>query len=187
MPRRKKQLYAVVMILGGMAMAVDRVILPSGVTDPAVTMASPDRSLGGTQPGPDSCADHPLSIPELPFPRGIVPLDPGARIRDLFKPPAARSPAEPQGDPADNDGDRLEPQHTPGQQTSDMFMTRHHLQAVILNPRLKIAIVDDAWVRLGESVDGCTLIGIEGAKARFECFDGEAVLEVTVERASARD
>jgi hypothetical protein len=57
----------------------------------------------------------------------------------------------------------------------------------MVNQRLRIAVVDDIWVHFGDSIDGCTLMGIEGQSAHFKCHDGEAVLTVTTGRTPQSD
>ena len=57
----------------------------------------------------------------------------------------------------------------------------------MVNLQVRIAVVDDTLLHLGESIDGCTLMGIEGQAVRFQCFDGDAVLEVTGRRTERSD
>ena len=176
--RRKKQLYLGVVLLGAVALLVDRLLLPAGVTGPADAAASVSRSVPGTGDNTGSTSSDPLSIPEVPFPRGVMPLSPGASIRDLFVPLVRRSFGDPASSLADNGRDGSTKGGAAGRSSSATFVSQHTLQGVMVNPRLKIAIVDADWVRLGEVIDGCTLAEIQGGAARFECFDGEAVLSV---------
>ena len=179
--RRKKQLYLGVVLLGGAALAVDRLILPAGVTGPADATASVTRSALGAGDNTGSTASETFSIPEVPFPLGVTSLGPRARIRDLFVPLGERSLGDPASSLADNGRDGSTKGDPAGRLDSATFVSQHNLQGVMVNPRLKIAIVDADWVRLGEVIDGCTLAEIQGGAARFECFDGEAVLSVVNE------
>ena len=167
----KKRVYLGLMLLCAVALIVDRVVLSDSVTGPAVVAAAGRASALPASPAP------PLSIPELPFPQGIEPLDPTSEIRDLFAPP----PSEPQDqtDAASDNEDSSTPGQNPtGQVPRDLFVTKHVLHAVMVNERLKIAIVDGRWRRIGETIDGCTLTDISGGEVRFECYDGSASLRL---------
>ncbi len=179
--RRKKQLYLGVVLLGGIALAVDRLILPAGVTEPAEATASVSQSASGAGDNTGPTSGETFSIPEVPFPRGVMPLSPDAKMRDLFVPLARRSFGDPLNSSADNGRDGSTEDEAAGRLSSAAFVSQHSLQGVMVNPRLKIAIVDADWLRLGEVIDGCTLSDIDGGAARFECFDGEAVLSVVNE------
>jgi hypothetical protein len=171
MLKSKKHAYVAVMVLGGAALVVDRCILTPSATMPASVAASDRSPRAGirppTVPGAPGPADAPLSIPELPFPRGLPPWDPRAPIRDLFAPHAEENAA---------DKARSTKAADAGKGTCAAFVKEHHLDAVLLQERLKIAIIDGVWVRIEESVDGCILSEIVGNKVRFLCRDGDVVL-----------
>ena len=101
MGRRNRKLYVVVIILGGLALVVDRIILPSGPTGPT----GPEVAIASSEPEmPDSLSQadpHPIEnslIPEVPFPRGITPVSDTGELRDLFAPPQELLPADNQPD-----------------------------------------------------------------------------------------
>ena len=174
MSKAKKQAYVAVMVLGGAALVVDRCILTPSVTMPASVAASDRSPRAGirppTVPGAPGPADAPLSIPELPFPRGLPPWDPNAPIRDLFAPPSEENAA---------DKARSTKAADAGKGTCAAFAKEHRLDAVLLQESLKIAIIDGVWVRIEESVDGCILSEIVGNKVRFLCRDGDVVLTLS--------
>ncbi|UCC30297.1 MAG: hypothetical protein JSU86_19115 [Phycisphaerales bacterium] len=175
---RKKGGYLAVVILGLAALAVDRCVLSGGTGEPMVAVAIEQSRRAMTMLVSPSDAAPTLSIPELPFPRGLDKWNSQSSIRDLFAPPVAVLRAESQGTKADKDRPGTDrPQH-PEQASSDVFLTQHRLNGVMVDERLKIAIVDGTWIRIGQTVDGCTLTDVSGNEARFECHDREAVLKV---------
>ncbi len=172
---RKKKQYLLVLVLGGAALIVDRVILSEDATEPTAAIATSGSSLAGGTPAFVVPAAAASPIPEVPFPAGVTSLGPDHVLRDLFAPPKSSIP---EGDSADNIGERAAA--VAGRVTASTFMTRHRLQAVLRNPTLTIAVVDGTWVHVGESVDGCTLTAIENEAAHFECYDTSATLTVAM-------
>ena len=172
MLKTKKQAYAAVMVLGGAALVVDRCILTPSATMPASVAASDRPRRAEIRPPTVAPAppNAPLSIPELPFPRGLPPWDPHAPIRDLFVPHSEENAT---------DKARSTKAADAGKGTCAAFAKEHHLDAVLLQERLKIAILDGVWVRIEESVDGCVLGEIVGNKVRFLCRDGDVVLTLS--------
>lgn len=67
------------------------------------------------------------------------------------------------------------------------FQAGHELGGVLDHERLKIAIIDGRWLRIGDKVDGCTLTRISGDTVCFECYDGEAVLKPSRGRGAIGD
>ena len=180
MATRKKQLYLGVMLLGGAALFVDRFLLPSSATAPAPVAATPTRAgrslrpATADAPGKDPAVE--LSVPELPFPRNLPPWDHSGPMRDLFSPLTAGVQTT-----ADN------PDAASGQGTCAAFSREHRLEAVFVESGatgngaaegLRIAVIDGRWVRVGETLDGCTLIEADGNKVRFRCRDGELSLRL---------
>jgi len=177
MPRPKNKIYIALMLLGGVALVVDRCVLTRSVTTPAPAAASAPTSTPGTL-GPEKGASgtpgstETLATLELPFPRAIPPWNPQSPIRDIFAPLS------------DEDATDKRRAQSPrgaagGQGTCADLVSQHHLEAVLVQESLKIAIVDGAWVRMGESVDGCVLTEIVGNKVRFRCRDGDTVLTLS--------
>ena len=164
----KNKIYIAFMLLGGAALVVDRCVLTPSVTMPASVAAS----VAATAPPPPATsapsADT-LAILELPFPRAIPAWDAQSPIRDLFAPFS-------DDDSADKRRTRSPRGTDEGQGTCAGLLSQHHLEAVLVQESLKIAILDGAWVRIGESVDGCVLTEIVGNKVRFRCRDGDTLL-----------
>jgi hypothetical protein len=163
----KNKIYIAFMLLGGAALVVDRCVLTPSVTMPASVAAS---VAATAPPPPTASAPSPgapgLAILELPFPRAIPAWDPQSPIRDLFAP--------------FSDDDTADKRHTRSPRGADAghgtcagLLSQHHLEAVLVQESLKIAILDGAWVRIGESVNGCVLTEIVGNKVRFLCRDGD--------------
>ncbi len=195
MSRRRKGVFFAVMLCGAAALVVDRCALSQ---ERAVARGEPRASARAGRrsrptpaaqesPSPTLQAEDGSSIPELPFPRGLPAFGPSAAVRDLFAPPLPTSARDSRGLATDKRSAWSTGQQNAGRVSSATFMTRHHLNGVLLHQRLRIAIVDGMWLRIGQSVDGCTLLGIGGNRARFECFDGQAELKVTNTKTFAGD
>jgi hypothetical protein len=182
--------------VGAIALTADRWIFSDGaaVTDPATALG---------QHAPQSAVSAPvsldslrgMSIPELPFPHHLPTPDHQEPIRDLFAPPERVLEKDPSpGIDAGRSGPRGDKQAADKSDSSgdksadsDTFVSQHRLNGVLIDESLKIAIVDGAWVRVGESVTGCTLLKVSGNEVRFKCSDGEAVLKVSQTRTPGQD
>ena len=172
MVRGRKRAYLMVLAVGALALAVDQCVLTSGGTEPSTAIAA-NSGLPVAGPSPGATAEPARSIPELPFPRGLKSTSGQMPIRDLFFPPnlaGTRGSARLAADKG-----RRNASDSVGRA---MFVTRHRLDGVMALQRLRIAVVDGAWIRVGDSLDGCELTDVSGNEARFECADGEATLEV---------
>lgn len=188
---RRKRVYVGVIILAVAALAVDKFFLsegqaaglsPHGSTAPAEARGSVDRRPMSPEAVPT------VRIPEVPFPRGLEPLDPsaGVFIRDFFAPPESALNRDPPDSQTDKSGRNANQPDRHGRLGRSTFVSRHRLSGVLLDQRLKIAIVDGTWLRIGQSLNGCTLASVSGNEARFECYDGEAVLEIINKKIVAR-
>lgn len=172
MPRAKTKIYIAFMLLGGVILVLDRCVLTPSVTMPAPAAASAPRlaaqpPVTATGPSADT-----LATLELPFPRAIPAWDPQSPIRDLFAPFSDH-------DAADKRHQRSPGGADAGKGSCADFAAQHHLEAVLVQESLKIAILDGVWVRIGESIDGCVLTEIVGNKVRFRCRDGDALLPLS--------
>ena len=181
---QKKRTYLALMAAGGVALVVDRLVLTDGATGPSAAVAL--ASDASTAPVETASAQGATlsSIPELPFPRSLGTLDVNAAIRDLFAPPeldadAGANGSQPGNDRPGGDGD--------GHTTGAMFVSRHRLSAVLIQQRLRIVVIDETCVRIGETLEGCTLLSMSGNEALFECMDGQAVLKVIEPESALRD
>lgn len=176
--RRRKHACFTAIVLAGLALAVDRLILTDVSTNPQSAVAGP-KDVGSEETASPPAAEAPmLSIPELPFPRGLEPTyDESRPIRDLFAlPEIVREGMVTAG--ADKVGPNL-PGYVPTEHASRAtFVSQHRVDGVIIQARLKIAIVDGVWMRIGQSLDGCALKVIAGNEVRFSCSDGDVSLTV---------
>lgn len=187
MSRKRKRSYFAVMIAGGLALIVDRCIPSDGPLEPATAGALTPAHSPTPASAPPAGPPPTSSIPELPFPRGIEPYDTDSPIPDLFTPPEsvmARNAADGAAREATQDGEQNTSATGAARAT---FRLTHRLTGVLIDERLRIAVVDGAWVRVGQSLDGCVLSAVSGNEARFECYDGESVLKITPSGAGARD
>ncbi len=181
----RKRVYLVVMLLGGVALVVDRFVLSSNVTVPAsvvagsprpsatgpaaLPMPAPTKPIAAT-PGALPVADR--SVPELPFPRNMPNWDGQTPIADIFAPRGGNAATDKALRHAKGDEDAA-------RGTCAVWVRQHRLDAVMAQERLKIAVVDGASLRIGDALDGCSLIAVEGTKARFRCRDGETSLTLS--------
>ncbi len=174
---RRRGTYLTLLAIGAMALAVDRWILSDGATGPAVATAlnPSDTNESPSAPGPTSTSK--LMIPELPFPHGLETVDAGGTVRDLFAPPLFLGGENSSGSAADKDSTARDGRNASAS-TSATFMAHHRLEGVLVHERLRIAIVDGIWVRVGQTIDGCRLTVLSGNEARFTCDDNEATLHV---------
>jgi len=107
-----------------------------------------------------------LSIPELPFPRNLTALSDAATVRDLFAPPGP--------EPASKRGAAAHRQDA-AKADAETFTSRNRLEAVLSDRETPMAVVNGKWIRVGQSVDGCTLTRVEGTRAYFQCVE-EAIV-----------
>ncbi len=175
MTKKRKHLYAVILILGVIVIALDRVSQNPTISAPATAVAASANHPNSPQ---DSVTPNHtnFSIPEMPFPENLPPFDNHFALRDIFVPPLARSKANLSNDDADNG--RSDRDRHAGPLRSDVFSSHHSLNAILNGPRLKIAVIDEQWVHVGDILDGCKLQKIEGISAIFSCPDGSAILNL---------
>ncbi len=179
MQRPTKRTYFVVMLLGGVALIVDRCVLTKSVTNPRpVTVATtslPDTSgpkiADALSTGASGTTETPLIL-ELPFPRSIPAWNPQTPIRDIFAPIS-------DDDETDRQHPRSQREAAGGHGTCAGLLAHYHLEAVLVQESFKIAILNGAWVRVGESVDECTLTEIIGNNVRFRCRDGDTIMTLS--------
>ena len=161
-----------------MALAADRLVLQDPTTGPDVAVAGDHVVRPASKPSVDNTVTLTSApIPELPFPTGLESFalsSTDETIRDLFSAPGARGAGDPTGtsvsrSPSTGGENRL---------SGSVFRIRHRLGGVVIHQRLRIAVVDDLWIKKGQFLDGCELVDIAGNEARFECHDETVVLEV---------
>lgn len=187
----KNKSYLAVIALGLTALAVDRLYL--GTTSPAKTSAAqtptdddqpsvkPARQPIVTAPSPTTAT----GVPELRFPRNLPPMDANVSLRDIFSPDGFVPPAGKanRNTSAKTKADAAAPEAIGHEQ----FGLTHSLGALMLVDGLKIAVISGQWLRVGETLDTCTLIRIEGESAIFECHDGEVAFSMSPRRRKTKD
>ncbi len=167
---KKKKVYFTVMLISACALVVNSFVLSSDLPEPE----TPARKDGTASDASSSVSG--LPIPELPFPRGISPIDPEAEVPDLFAPPHLKRRFD--GVDADKPAGNAAQLSAPGHLSSASFEEAHHLNGILVDQRLKIAGLDGQWVRIGTSVDGCTLTDISPREVTFRCFDNSVILHL---------
>ncbi len=172
MSAKKKKTYMAVVGILTLAFIVDRLLLSDGVAVPQTAAAvPPDDTLGFTT------SEEPTrsSIPGVPFPKNIPTFGEGFVLRDVFLKPG--NTGDPSKDASHHNADGGETQ------THDLsrkeFAARHTITALFSDEGLGIAVVDGEWIRVGRRISGCRLIGVDGAKARFQCYDGELTMDIS--------
>ncbi len=178
MNAKKKKLYGGVLLIGLLALTLDRFLL----AEPASATAAVPRKARAEGP-PADAEQEPSTGPILSaaaFP-GLLPApETGDDIRDAFTLSGMGRRLMLGEDEADfgapgsgRHGGRR------GASAAD-FKARHELHAVMTGTATRVAIVDGRWLSLEEAVDGCFLTDITGQTAVFECWDGTAELSVTM-------
>lgn len=170
MTAAKKKTYTALMVLSGAVMAIDRFVVGDGapIDLPASAVAELARpATGGAVASP--AVSRPDAIPSLVFPRGLPRAELGANLRDFFAPPLAlpHNPVAP--NPTTEN---------PGEPSARGFAARHSLKAVLSASGLRVAVVDDRWVREGDVIGGCRVESIHDRMVRVSCPDGDAVLMI---------
>ncbi len=187
MLHRKKRVYFAVMIFGGLALFVDRFVLSDNAAVPDAANASLAGLVVRSTDLPVPVAENAPAIPEVPFPRGVERFTFGSEIRDVFAPPLAASSEKARPYGAGKDGLLSEDGARARGLDRVAFEAQHELGGVLTHERLRIAIVDGRWLRIGDKLDGCTLTRISGEAACFECHNGEAVLKPSRGRGNIHD
>ncbi len=186
MSMKRRHLYFAVIAAGGGFLLVDTLFMAEGVTEPQQAVGATGEPLGVAQP-PDTPADELTSIPELPFPYAVAEYSLSPDAPDPFAPPKGADDGRATDLASDKHGRLALGADSDGKLDRTEFIERHVLDGVLDQGRLKIAIVDGEWLRPGDVLDGCTLKTVAGSEARFECFDGYAVLRFGDKAAHTRD
>jgi hypothetical protein len=178
MSTKRRKIYIGLIGLGGVALAVDRFVLPGPVTGPELVAGSPNGTPPVVRPNPTSEPAAKQPIPELVFPRPLPGRHAGGESRDLFAPPPDMLAGFSSKSATDKNGPSGE--DAAGGQALDraVFSVQHQLGGILIHGGLKIAVVNGRWVRIKEAIGGCTLVGVGDNEATFECHDGVAVLRV---------
>ena len=162
------------MLLGGAALLIDRYVLSDGVTGPdsAVATSINDPIIPSASP-----IEH-QTVPELHFPRGFDSYEVSDGIRDIFSPLQEQDIGNGAKVGTDKSGRHADGSFVISSASAMAFSKAHRLVGVILSDRLKIAIVDGTWVKVGQVIDGCRLHSVSGNEARFVCRDESVDLRV---------
>lgn len=178
MGQSRRKLYLVLLAVSALGLVIDRFVLTGSATAPteasAATVVRPPvgRDAVTSNAGPSA------SIPEIPFPTGLVAAEALLTIPDVFAPPSVRFRGKSGAGPPYNAGMGSGGRGPSERLSGAAFESRHTLDGVLVYQRLKIAVLDGRTVRIGDTIDGCTLKDVSGYRARFECHDGPAVLKV---------
>jgi hypothetical protein len=176
MTRRRKKTYAAILTLGALAVLIDRVML-AGPQNAAAEGTVERRSLSAL--GVRTPDAQTPSLAATPFPDVKARRNaPGGNPRDIFAPTAAARQALSMSasDPARRSS--RSPRGDKDVTTAERFATDHRLVAIMVSGDVAVAVVDDLWLSVGDSIDGCRLIEITGTTATFRCATGEAALSV---------
>ena len=97
---------------------------------------------------------------------------------DLFAPPHLQPGSDPTALSPDNGAADALDRIGPNEAGHAAFAAQHTVEGVMIDQRLKIAVIDGELRQLGQTIDGCTLVNITDYEVRFECRDGVAALKV---------
>ncbi len=171
MSKKKQQIYVTVAAIGLLALAVDQLLLAEGDTLPEMAHAE-SQSVATHVASPEGTA-----IPEVPFPGALAAYRLSEGGRDLFQPPATSGNEAGRGSGQSDNGVTIEP--TRLGQRSVPFDERHTLNGAIIQAGLRIAVIDERLVKVGETVDACVLKKLADGEAQFECPEGTVVLKAS--------
>lgn len=178
MDQSRRKLYLVLLAVSALGLAIDRFVLTGSATAPteasAATVARPSVGRGAAT----EIAGVSASIPEIPFPTGLVAAEALSTIPDVFAPPSVRLRGKSGAGPPYNAGIGNGGRGRSERLSAAAFESRHTLDGVLVYQRLKMAVLGGRPVRIGDTIAGCTLEDVSGYRARFECHDGPAVLIV---------
>ncbi len=181
MTTKRQKAYLIAIGVGCAALGIDRFVLPESATAPqeaeAAALAPP------IIPAVSSGVAR-VPIPAVPFPKNLPPFDPIRGIRDVFVTPSEALV----GDDSLLSGQQGPNTAGPKRPSSAAeFVAHHTLGAVLDDQRLKIAVVDGHWMKIGDALDDCRLTTVSGTAAHFQCPDGEAVLDISESTVRIRD
>ena len=187
MSKRKKQVYAVVVTVVGGALALDQ-LTGTGGPAPVAAQSAPatavDHGMGseaGGAPTVEATATWVLSPARFP------PNLPAGRPdeRDIFGLTAvARRALLQDPDVYGAAGDRPARAHLAKERRflspAERFKKRHTASAVVSSGAFTVAFVDGIWMVVGQRLDGCDLVRIDGHTVVFECVGEEVELSVEI-------
>lgn len=175
MSAKKKKIYAMVLLVGLAALLVNQLL----GSEPAPAAAAP--GTASERPAADSATAAtdaaPLTgrVAAAPFPRDLPGPEAIDSLRDAFVlTPAAHKAVLGNTDLSDSRTGRRAARLS----VAAEFEESHQLLAVMTAPDTRVAIVDEQWVQVGQTVDGCRLLEIMGQTALFQCVDGRVLLTV---------
>ena len=131
------------------------------------------RNVGGLSP-----ARFPSGLPtDSVSDRDIFGLTATARralLQDLEALDAAGNPG----------GETREDERRALVESVEQFKARHTVSAVVSSGAFATVLVDEAWMTVGQSLDGCRLVRIRGPVVVFECLGEEVELSVDADELS---
>lgn len=181
MHSKKTRIYLTVTALAVVALIVDRLVLPSS-SSAEVPVVAPSSRAGSPPNGPPTSesATTPACIPDLPFPRNLPTWSPDVPIRDIFSPDGETRAS-------DNRPRHGAARDADGLGTVAALQRDHHLEAILVNERLRIAVIGGKRVGIGQEIAGCQVVAVEGSQVRFRCRDGGCVLTLQPQLTPAGD
>ncbi len=166
MNKHKKRIYGSILLLGGVALLLDRTVFSTSGA-PSVAQGYTDRPLSAlgveTESGPT------VSVAAAPFPGRLPDLGPVGELRDAFATTEVISEALIGGSEGEGIGSLRRRGGRPGAPTPESFRENHRLGGVMLGARVSFAIVDGEWLRLGDRLNDWELIEMTGTTATFRC------------------
>ncbi len=179
MSHNKKIAYGAILGVAALACGIDQLFLGEA-TGPSQVQAAAG-GLAGPPSNTTIQAAPRLFVTATPFPSQLPGLTESDPLRDLFsitdevRTLLLGSTSDDAG--AGASGDRASGRRNQ-YRTVEGFPPRHRLEAVIVAGSHVGAVVDGEWIQVGQSIDECALLRIEGRTAVFQCIDGEATIAV---------
>ncbi len=172
---RRKRMYIMIMLCGVLALCIDRFMVGYEPDTAEAFMTTSSRLAESVLMNDENEVNG--GIPELPFPR-IVQVSMPGKFVDYFTPPSLRNQRTTVGQNSAPLGTRNGKREIIHKADYLTFESTYTLDAVLLSPEFRVAIVNGRWVQFGQTIDGCKLDKLTDNIARFHCTDGNATLRV---------
>lgn len=174
MNKRKKRIYGAILLLALLALLLDR--LSSG--------PAPSRAAGYTSRPLSDLGVVPIDTTTVSVAAAPFPSIPGetvrtGSVRDVFA--ATESVRKAMLSEEGRDGESGQTRGRGARvatATPASFEDVHRLKGVMSGARNSFAVVDDTWLRVGDTLDRCELLAVTPTTATFRCPIGEVTLSV---------
>lgn len=170
MPRKKKQIYAAILVLAAALLLMDRALRGGSIQVASAAMA---RSLEAL--GVETSVQSGALVAAAPFPGPLPEKNIAEGLRNVFVlNRRMRNRLLGLSEGSSSSASRGQAGLTP----AAVFEREHRLSGTMVGDRVSFAIVDGAWLRVGDRLDNCQVTAITGTTVSWKCVDGLSTLSV---------